>query len=111
MKKRNYVDLIPVKSDDIIWEFDWTNKVIIKIKNKGIINSLAIKYFNKEPEKEIELDRYGGFVWQQIDGINTVQSIIDNIIETFEEDRILATKRAVMFFEMLRVNKLIRFSE
>jgi len=108
---KNYIDLIPMINNENTWEFDEANKVIIKVRNKGIVNAFAIKYLNKEPEKEIELDRYGSFVWQQIDGVNTIQDIIDNIIETFEEERVLATKRTVMFFEMLRINKLIEFSK
>lgn len=108
---KNYIDLIPIINSENTWEFDWTNKVIIKARNKGIVNAFAIKYLNKEPEKEIELDRYGSFVWQQIDGVNTIQDIIDNIVETFEEERVLVTKRTVMFFEMLRINNLIEFSK
>lgn len=108
---KNYIDLIPIINSENTWEFDWTNKVIIKVRNKGIVNAFAIKYLNKEPEKEIELDRYGSFVWQQIDGVNTIQDIIDNIVETFEEERVLVTKRTVMFFEMLRTNNLIEFNK
>lgn len=108
---KNYIDLIPMINDENTWGFDGANKVIIKVRNKGIVNAFAIKYLNKEPEKEIELDRYGSFVWQQIDGVNTIQDIIDNIVETFEEERALVTKRTVMFFEMLRINKLIEFSK
>ncbi len=107
----NYIDLIPVINEDNSWDFDEANKVIIKIKNKGIMNSLAIRYLNKPENKEIELDRYGSFVWQRIDGCKTIEGIIEDIVETFEEERILATKRTVMFFEMLRVNHLINFKK
>lgn len=107
----NYVDLIPIINEENSWEFDECNRVLIIVKNKGFINSLAIRFFGKPENKEIELDRYGSFVWQRIDGINSIQGIINEIIETFGEERILATKRAVMFFEMLRLNRLIRYKK
>lgn len=107
----NYVDLVPIINEDNSWKFDECNKVLIVVKNKGFINSLAIKYLGKPENKEIELDRYGSFVWQRIDGIKNIQGIINDIIETFGEERILATKRAVMFFEMLRVNHLILYKK
>lgn len=109
--KMNYVDFIPLINEENTWDFDNSNKIIIKIKNKGIVNSLAVKFLNKPEVCEIELDRYGSFVWQQINGQNTIQDIIEEIIETFEEERILATKRTVMFFEMLRMNSLIKYKK
>jgi hypothetical protein len=108
---KNYVDLVPIIDEDNSWEFDKCNRVIIVVKNTGFLNSLAIKYFGKPENKEIELDRYGSFVWQRIDGIKTIQDIIDDVVETFEEERILTTKRTVMFFEMLRINRLIWYKK
>lgn len=107
----NYVDLIPIINEDNSWTFDECNRVLIIVKNKGFFNSMAIRFLGKSENKEIELDRYGSFVWQRIDGTTSIQEIVNDIIDTFGEERILATKRAVMFFEMLRLNRLIRYQK
>lgn len=106
---RNYFDLVPVINNENTWIINEENIVIIKADNKGLVNKLAIKYLKKPEKKEIELDGYGSFVWQKINGKSTVFDIINAITEELGEEQELATKRAAMFFEMLRLHKLINF--
>lgn len=104
---KDYVKLIPQIKENNTWRFDFQNKVIITVYEKSRWHKIKEKIKGKEENIEFELDRYGSFVWQQINGENTIEDIINNIVETFEEDRGLATKRAIMFFEMLSMHKLI----
>jgi len=42
--------------------------------------------FNQETRELIKLDKVGSFIWDQIDGIKTIQIITENCIKTFEGD-------------------------
>lgn len=107
---KDYVQLIPQINENNTWRFNYLNKVIITVHDKTRWQKIKEKFKEKQESVEFELDRYGSFVWQQINGENTVQDIVDNIVETFEEDREMATKRAIMFFEMLSMHKLIKMT-
>lgn len=108
---KDYVNLIPQINDKNSWEFDTMNRVVITVYETGGVDKIKEKMTRKKINcKEYELDRYGSFVWQQIDGNIMISDIIENIIETFKEERELATQRAIMFFDMLRRYGLISFT-
>lgn len=106
---RNYFDLVPIINKENTWIINEDNIVVIKADYKGIVNKFAIKYLKKPKIREIELDGYGSFVWQKINGTRTIFDIINAISEELGEEKELAEKRAAMFFEMLRVHRLINF--
>lgn len=106
---KNYFDLVPIINNENTWIINEENIVVISADNKGLVNRLAIKYLKKPEKREIELDGYGSFVWQKINGKSTVYDIINAITEELGEEKELAAKRAAMFFEMLRLHKLINF--
>lgn len=105
---KEYMDLIPVINEEYSWQLRGSDKVIVNVIHKGFYNSFAVKYLNKSEESEIELDSYGSYVWQKIDGKKKIRDIITEIITDLGEERNLAEKRAALFFEMLRMHRLIR---
>lgn len=105
----NYFDLVPVIKSENTWSLNEHNVVIINKKRTGIFGRIAIKIFGKSEDVEIELDFYGSLVWQKINGRKTICDIIDEVIRELGEERELAKKRAMVFFDMLRTNGLIGF--
>ena len=51
MKKKNteenYLERIPVRSDDLPWKTDENGFVTVEVENKGAMNKIAQKFFKK----------------------------------------------------------------
>lgn len=105
---KDYLLLVPVINDENVWRTDENNIVVIT-KQKVSIFRKILSSKSAEGKKEIELDSYGSFVWQKINGKKTILEIIDEIINEMGEEKETACKRATIFFEMLRVHRLINF--
>lgn len=105
---KDYLLLVPVINDENTWKIDENNIVIITKEKNSIFNKI-LSNKNKKEKKEIELDSYGSFVWQKINGKKTILDIVNEIIKEMGEEKETACKRATIFFEMLRVHRLINF--
>lgn len=106
---KNYFDLIPIINMENTWEINEQNVVVIQAQKKGFLNRMAVRFFNCSDKVEIELDGYGSFVWQKINGQKSISEIVEEISKELGEEIELAAKRAAMFFEMLRMHRLIQF--
>ncbi|MBQ3584679.1 MAG: PqqD family protein [Lachnospiraceae bacterium] len=106
---KNYFDLIPIINMENTWEINEQNVVVIQVQKKGFLNRMAVRFFNRSDKVEIELDGYGSFVWQKINGQKSISEIVEEISKELGEEIELAAKRAAMFFEMLRMHRLIQF--
>ena len=71
----NYLDLIPVKSEELHWHKDIKGRVILDVENTGLFNKIAQKVFNKPQYTKVHLDAQGTFIWPLIDGKRTVSDI------------------------------------
>ena len=74
MKKENYLDKIPVKSERISWKTE-EEKITLEIENKGVYNRLFQKILKKPKVSYIHLDEIGSRVWPLIDGEKTIFEI------------------------------------
>lgn len=78
---------------------------VIKENNAWIQRTLRkIKY--KIPEtSEMELDEYGSFIFQQIDGQRTVREIGERLGETYEEANQQLYDRLLLYLNHLEKNE------
>ncbi len=74
-KEGNYLERIPIISPDIQYQVNEENHVIIIEVNKGIWNRLFQRMLKKPKITKIELDRYGSYVWEKINGENNIYEI------------------------------------
>ena len=105
---KDYLFLVPVINNENIWKTDENNIVVITKEKNSIFRKILLRKKTKE-KKEIELDSYGSFVWRKINGEKTISEIIDEIVNEMGGEKETASKRATIFFEMLRVHRLINF--
>lgn len=105
---KDYLFLVPVINNENTWKTDENNIVVIMKEKNSIFEKIFFKNKTRE-KKEIELDSYGSFVWRKINGKKTISEIIDEIVNEMGEEKETASKRATIFFEMLRVHRLIEF--
>ena len=71
----NYLDLIPVRAEELQWFTDRRDRIVLKVENTGLFNKIAQKVFNKPQFTKVHLDQQGTFIWPLIDGERTVADI------------------------------------
>ncbi len=115
MKKRqqqaqsNYLDLVPRRAEGVQWHVEDAEAgeaagstagageceaaasadagiVVLDIENKGAFNKVAQTLFGKPRITHVHLDTFGSFVWSQIDGQRTVESIAALVHDRFGDE-------------------------
>lgn len=105
--KENYLDYIPAHNALLPYTVKENGRVEVKVTNRGLFNRIAQVLFGRPKFSYIELDEFGSFVWQRIDGKRTIYEICMLIRETFGEAAEPLFERATQFFMLLRRNAFI----
>lgn len=106
----NYLDLIPVRSQDLRWHEDLKGRVILEVENTGWVNRLVQNVFNKPKYTKVHLDRQGTFIWPLIDGERTVADIAALVKEEFGEAAEPLYPRIVKYFQIVESYHFIKFA-
>ncbi len=111
MKKKNteenYLERIPVRSDNLPWKIDENGFVTVEVENKGAMNKIAQKFFKKPKISYIHLDKNGSFVWPLIDGEKSILEIGKSVEKEFGEEANPLYERLAQFFRILENNNFI----
>lgn len=105
----NFLDFIPLKNEEYKWEKNEAGIVVVQVVNKGFYHGIAQKFFHKPRISYIDLDQYGTYVWEQIDGIKTIYDISKGVKQEFGKDAEPVTERLVQFFKILQNHKFIKY--
>lgn len=108
-QKKNYLDFVPKKNPAFCWELDDDGMVVILIENKGIYNCIAQKLLKKPRVSRITLEKFGSFIWRQIDGARSVYEISGLVSEEFGEEAEPLIERLVKYLRILQNNRFILF--
>lgn len=106
-KQENYLDFIPRVNVLFEWEKNEEGKIEIKVYNKGIFNKIAQIFFKKPKYSFIELDEFGTFVFEQIDGKRTIYEIGEKVKEQFEAKVEPLYERLSLFIKILHKNHFV----
>lgn len=111
MKKQkvNYLDYIPKHNSLFPCSKNEQGNIEIARKNKGLFNRIAQLLFKKPKVSYIELDEFGSFVWEQIDGERSIYEIGKLVKEHFGDKAEPLYERLAKFFYTLRNNKFILY--
>ena len=89
MKKQtineNYLDKIPVMSENLTYKVNDDGIVTLAQENTGVMNRIAQKIFRKPKVSYIHLDELGSFIWKLIDGKTAILDMGDPVKERFGE--------------------------
>lgn len=107
-KNENYLDYIPMVNKK--WEINKDGVVELTVENKGVFNTIAQKIFKKPRFSFISLDKYGSFVWQNIDGKKSIYEIGQKLKEEHKEAGQQLYERLAKFIGILESNKYIIFT-
>lgn len=103
-KKENYLDYVPKHNARYEWSRNEKKNVVVKVHNTGLFNRIAQIIFRKPKYSNIELDEFGSFVWEQIDGKRTVHEIGILVKDRFGEKAEPLYERLAKFITILRNN-------
>lgn len=107
--KKNFMDFIPVCSPANTWDTSKKGIVTVHMENKGFYNWIAQKVFKRPRVSHITLDKYGSYVWQQMDGVRNVHEISKLVSTQFGEDAEPLVPRLVKYIQILYDNKFIGY--
>ena len=108
-KKKNFMDFIPVCNPAYTWDADKKGNVTVHVVNKGFYNRIAQKVFKRPQVSHIALDKYGSFVWQQMDGKRNVYEISKLVSDRFGKEAEPIVERLVRYIQILYQNKFIGY--
>lgn len=108
-QKKNYLELIPERAEQIDWETEEDGIVVLQVENTGVFNRIAQKLFKRPRYTKVHMDRYGSFLWLLIDGKKTVLELADLQKQAFGEEVEPLYPRIVKYFQIVESYHFIRF--
>lgn len=108
--KENYLDYIPKHNSLYKFSRNKIGHVEIKVQNKGLFNRIAQLFFRRPKSSDIELDDFGSFVWECIDGKATIYEMGVTVKEKFGEKAEPLYPRLAHFVKTLHNNEFIVYT-
>lgn len=110
-RNENYLDYVYMKNPDFQWRVNDLGLVFVTVKWNGFFHNIAHKFFGRPDSSEISLDNIGSFVWQQLDGENTLYDVAQRMKEHFGDTIEPVYRRLFTFIGIMRDNRLIVIKE
>ncbi len=110
----NYVDYIPSHNTKYKWdkkEKDSNELVTIYIERKNLSDKFAQRFFKKPKVTNVDLDKFGSFVWLKVDGKKTIYEIGKEIKKEYGESVEPLYERLATFIEILRKNQFVKLEK
>jgi len=105
----NFLDYIPKHNKLFPFEKKENGNIEIKMLNRGLAKKLTQIFLKKPKYSYIELDAFGTFVWEQIDGKRSVYEIGTLVKQKFGKDAEPLYERLTEYMHILRRNKFILY--
>ena len=110
-KDHNYLEKVPVRNPEFSWKEDGQGIVTVDMVHKGIFDKLAQKLWVTPKVSHMKLDRFGSFVWKQMDGNRNIIDIGVLVREEFADQAEPLYERLAEFVKMLRDNRFVTFGK
>ena len=110
-KDHNYLEKVPVRNPEFSWKEDGQGIVTVDMVHKGIFDKLAQKLWVTPKVSHVKLDRFGSFVWKQMDGNRNIIDIGVLVREEFADQAEPLYERLAEFGKMLRDNRFVTFGK
>ena len=108
---KNYLEKVPIRSEEIKWSVDDNDIVTLEIENKGWANKIAQKFFKRPKISYVHLDKLGSFIWPIIDGEKTIIDIGEFVDKEFGEESHPLYERLSQYFKILDSYHFINWKE
>lgn len=106
-KSNNFLDYVLKHSDKITWSQNDDGIVTIDMYHKGFYNWIAQRLFKRPKVSHIALEKFGSFIWLQINENNTVGDIAILVKNKFGDEAEPLYDRLVSYIRILKNNGFI----
>lgn len=110
--RKQVMTLRPGRNSQIASEKQENGETILIVPQNDKVNRLTkmmAKWMNLPPERKVELDEVGGFVWELCDGNHTVEAIVKKTSQEYKMSRREAEVSVTTFLQMLHQRNFIGF--
>ncbi len=97
----NYLTLVPRHPQALVWNTDKDGIVTFEVENKGVLKRITQVLFFKPKVSYIHLDKFGSFVWRQIDGERSITAIGELVEAEFGDEAHPLYERLATYFRIL----------
>lgn len=108
-KSKNYLDYIPKHNILFPYVKKENGRIEVRMKNRGLLKRVTQVALKKPKYTYIELDEFGSFVWEQIDGTASIYEIGQTVKARFGEKAEPLYERLSKFMQLLRRSEFIVF--
>ena len=109
--KENYLERIPVRSDEIGWTKDENGIVTLEKENKGVFNRIFQFLLKKPKISYIHLDETGSLVWQLMEPGKNIISIGEDVEKELGEKSHPLYERLAEYCRILESYGFIKWEE
>ena len=107
-KDNNLLDYVPCRNPKLEWSQQEDGTVVLHRKNTGFYNRLAQRLFHRPVVSHIELEKYGSFLWIQINGKDDIQMIATRLKDEFGDEVEPLYPRLGQYMRVLKNNHFIQ---
>lgn len=107
----NFLDIVPIKNDKYHWVLIENDIIQIQIDRNSWLDRAVRLFFKTPAMMKIDLDKYGSFIWQEIDGVKDFGVISEGFKATFGEEVEPLYQRLGAYANILRNNNFIKFEK
>ena len=100
----------PVRSQHLQWQTGSDGLVTLQVENRGWANRLTQWLLFRPRTTAVHLDALGSFVWQQLDGTTTLQTLGQRVEKQFGEAAQPLYPRLCSYFRILESYRFIRWA-
>lgn len=109
MERKDMLSAVPIKSPDVFWEENRSGRIRINVERNDLLYGTIKKITGKIRVDKIPLDKYGSFIWRNIDGKHTIEEIKNLLKEQQEEEIEELEQRIFAYFKALKKHQFIVF--
>lgn len=110
-KEENFLDYIPVRNPEYQWKIKENGLAEVAVTHKGFFNKIAQVVFRRPKVSYIELDEYGTFMWENMDGETDIHVLSEKMKERFGKKAEPVLERLVKFVKILQTNHYITYKK
>lgn len=107
MERKKMLSAVPIKNPQVLWEENKSGMIRIKVERKDLLYGVIKRFTGKVRIDRVPLDRYGSFIWRNIDGKHTIEEI-KNLLQGQQEEEIEnIEERIFQYFQELKKHQFI----